>query len=239
MLFYISSTDPSDYSTVKFSTNALAGTGNIEFRINQLATTATFLITTEQDYITFEFYDNNESREVTFNFIDKSYYDKDTLHTYLDNMFYNSNTLLHVTYNDIDTLTFKRDEGLFRIKEASHRVKLLLGLYCSALPTKLSNEYTAESVPYNCYGNSLYLRSKISNIVGFNNSVNQDVYISICYHIFEVLYPNAPIICRTPGNYIKIKPTDLTALQFTLVDFQNEPVILKAPLNLILECKVT
>ena len=39
------------------------------------------------------------------------------------------------------------------------------------------------------------------------------------------------------GNYIKIKSTDLSNLEFSLVDFQNEPVVLKSPLNLVLECR--
>ena len=62
MLFYISSTNPADYSTVKFSTSALTGKNNLEFRINQLATFASFLITTNDDYITFEFDDNDKVR---------------------------------------------------------------------------------------------------------------------------------------------------------------------------------
>ena len=44
-----------------------------------------------------------------------------------------------------------------------------------------------------------------------------------------------PIICRIPGNTIKIKPTDLTNMEFSLVDFQDEPVLLKAPLNIVME----
>jgi hypothetical protein len=52
-----------------------------------------------------------------------------------------------------------------------------------------------------------------------------------------MLYPGVPIISITPGNYVKIKPTDLSNLEFSLVDFQNEPVVLKSPLNLVLECR--
>ena len=245
MLFYISSTNPADYSTVKFSTSALTGKNNLEFRINQLATFASFLITTNDDYITFEFDDNNEV--MTFNFTDKSFYDKDTLPQYLESLIYNNKSQLRVTYNELGTLTISRESpsgsgtecqtGLFRIKDASHRVKLLTGLYYSSLPSSFTKSYIIESIPYTCYGNNLYLKSKISNIVGFNNEMNEEIYISVCYHVFEMLYPGVPIISRTPGNYVKIKPTDLSNLEFSLVDFQNEPVVLKSPLNLVLECR--
>ena len=228
MLFYISSTNPSDYSTVKFSTSALAGKNNLEFRINQLATFASFLITTNDDYITFEFDDDEDDGIMTFNFTDKSFYDKDLLPQYLESIFYNNKSLLRVKYNELGTLTISRESGLFKIKEASHRVKLLTGLYYTSLPSTFT---------YTCYGNNLYLKSNISNIVGFNNEMNKEIYISVCYHIFEILYPGVPVICRAPGNYIKIKPTDLSNLEFSLVDFQNEPVVLKSPLNIVLECR--
>ena len=247
MLFYISSTNPSDYSTVKFSTSALTGKNNLEFRINQLATFASFLITTNDDYITFEFDDNDNNEVMTFNFTDKSFYDKDTLPQYLESLIYNNKSQLRVTYNELGTLTISRESpsgsgtecqtGLFRIKDASHRVKLLTGLYYSSLPSSFTKSYIIESIPYTCYGNNLYLKSKISNIVGFNNEMNEEIYISVCYHVFEMLYPGVPIISRTPGNYVKIKPTDLSNLEFSLVDFQNEPVVLKSPLNLVLECR--
>ena len=108
MLFYISSTNPSDYSTVKFSTSALTGKNNLEFRINQLATFASFLITTNDDYITFEFDDNNNN-VMTFNFTDKSFYDKDTLPQYLESLIYNNKSQLRVTYNELGTLTISRE----------------------------------------------------------------------------------------------------------------------------------
>ena len=226
MLFYIQSTDPSNYGTVKFSTNSLAGTKDLQYRINQLTTIASFLITTHDDYITFEI----GGEQITFNFEDRSFYDKELLPSYLTSLFTNFN----VSYNNSGTLTLT-SQSQFRIIDASHRAKVLLGLYNTQLPTLPAQTYVIESIPYTCYGNNLYLQSRISNIVGFNDSMNKEIYISVCYHIFEIFYPGAPIICRFPGSLIKIKPTDLTNLEFSLVDFQQEPVILKAPLCIALE----
>ena len=251
MLFYIRSNNPSCYHTVKFSTNTFQGSEPLEFRINQLSTIASFLITTTDDYITFKTKTNNViSEPITFNFDERCKYDRDMLAFELTELFeplsdteprgqspqleeQNDYSFI-VKDNDSGTLTIT-SENQFSIIDASHRAKLLLGLYNTELPTPYTNSLKINSVPYTCYGNNLYLKSRISNIVGFMDSMNRETYISICYHIFEIFYPNMPIICRIPGNIIKIKPTDLTNMEFSLVDFQDEPVLLKAPLNIVME----
>jgi hypothetical protein len=249
MLFYLQSTDPSCYQTVKFSTNVFAGSESLEFRIKQLATISTFLITTEDDYIIIEINgDGTECSEDathpkpsvpgqspqqhTIYFNERYCYNRDELAIELSTLFTNVN--INVIDNDSGTLTFT-SESEFIIIDASHRVKLLTGLYHTELPVKPTKHLKINSVPYTCYGNNLYLRSRISNIVGLNDSNNNEIYISICYQVLEILHPNMPVICRMPGNNIKINPTDLTNLEFTLVDFQNEPVLLKAPLNIVME----
>ena len=243
MLFYLQSTDPSCYQTVKFSTNVFAGSESLEFRIKQLATISTFLITTEDDYIIIEINgDGTEHpnpsgpgqspQQQTVYFNERYCYNRDELASELTNLF--ADIGIKVVDNDSGTLTLTADSE-FIIIDASHRVKLITGLYHTELPTVPTKSLKMKSVPYTCYGNNLYLRSRISNIVGLNDSNNNEIYISICYQVLEILHPNMPVICRMPGNNIKINPTDLTNLEFTLVDFQNEPVLLKAPLNIVLE----
>ncbi len=226
MLFFIRSNNPSSYNTVKFSTNTFQGNEPLEFRINQLSTIASFLITTTDDYITFRVGGEN----ITFHFDERCRYDRDILALELTSILSNFTVL----DNDSGTLTIT-SQNQFSIIDASHRAKLLLGLYHTEFPTPFTTTLKINSVPYTCYGNNLYLKSRISNIVGFVDSLNRETYISICYHIFEIFYPNMPIICRIPGNTIKIKPTDLTNMEFSLVDFQDEPVLLKAPLNIVME----
>ena len=143
--------------------------------------------------------------------------------------------LLTVAYNNSNTFTISSTEP-FSITDCSHRAKLLLGLYHESLPLASEhNTIVGKSVPYHCYGNSLYLRSRISSVVGLNDENNKDIYLSICYNINEMFIPNVPIITRLPGNCTKIYPADLTNLEFTLVDFMNVPVILKAPLRIVME----
>ena len=49
----------------------------------------------------------------------------------------------------------------FVIKEASHRAKLLLGLYDTKLPINSTNKtIVSPSVPFLCYGNVLYLTAR-------------------------------------------------------------------------------
>ena len=223
MFYYIQSTDPKSYGTVKFSSTVFTGNDIYKFRINQLSTVATFLITTEEDYITFII--NNEP--VTVFFKNNSQYE----------LPYDLNELLHPTgitcdYNSEGTLTFKA-ETAFTIKAATHRVKLLTGLYHTQLPIT-GSEIIVASVPCTCYGNTLYLRSRISSVVGFN--VTQSVsYVSLCYHVTEIFIPGVPVISKQPGQLIPINTSDLSNMEFTLVDFMNEPVVLKAPLRIVLE----
>ena len=231
MLFYIQSTDSSCYQTIKFSTNTFNGNDKLEFRINQLSTIATFLITTIDDYIIFEI----DGRSHTYYFQERCKYDRDTLASELTTLFEHFNVVDNLS--GTLTVTGKDSTKDFRIIDASHRAKLLLGLYHTQLPTILNKSLNIKSVPYTCYGNNLYLRSRVSSIVGFNDFMNNDIYISLCYHVFEILYSGMPIISRQPGSFTKIKPTDLTNLEFNLVDFQTEPVLLKAPLSVVLEVR--
>ena len=229
MLFYLQSTDPDHYSTVKFYANPPLGKDPLLFRINQVNTIAAFMVTTTEDYI--EFNVGGEVKRITFE--DRSSYDKDTIDKDITKL--TTAAVLTVSYNAYNTLTFTalRD---FTITDCSNRAKLLLGLYHETLPLASShNTIVTKSVPYHCYGNSLYLRSRISSVVGMNDENNKDIYLSICYNINEMFIPNVPIITRMPGTCTKIYPNDLTNLEFTLVDFMNVPVILKAPLRIVME----
>ena len=229
MLFYLQSTNPENYGTVKFYANPPLGKDPLLFRINQVNTIAAFMVTTVEDYI--EFNIGGELKRVYFE--DRSSYDKDDLPNIITKL--TTSVGITVAYNNSNTFTISSTEP-FSITDCSHRAKLLLGLYHESLPLASDrNVIVGKSVPYHCYGNSLYLRSRISSVVGLNDENNKDIYLSICYNINEMFIPNVPIITRLPGNCTKIYPADLTNLEFTLVDFMNVPVILKAPLRIVME----
>jgi hypothetical protein len=229
MLFYLSSNDSDDYSTIKFSANPPLGANKLKFRINQLSTIASFMITTEDDYIRFKI--DNVQNEIHFK--NKNKYDNDTLANEITTILTEVGITCKV--NEFGTLTLTGTKE-FSILDASHRAKLLLGLYHTQLPIRSqNNECVIKSVPYICYGNNLFLRSRISSVACINDSLNRESYQSICYHINEMFMSGFPIVSKIPGQFTTISPSDLSNLEFSLVDFQNVPVVLKAPLNLELE----
>ena len=54
MLFYLQSTDPKEYGTLKLQTNLGLQSEPLAFRVLDFNTTASFVITDESDYIVFE-----------------------------------------------------------------------------------------------------------------------------------------------------------------------------------------
>ena len=195
----------------------------MRFRINQLSTIATFLITTDDDYMTFSLNNNTVTTTMFFKniFKNRCYYDPSELPFELNKLLPEG---LTCSFNDEGTLTFQSSTS-FTIVEATHRAKLLTGLYHTQLPVSGSG-IKINSVPYTCYGNTLYLRSRINSVVGFNIT-QATMYISLCYHVTEIFIPGIPIISKAPGLLTKILESDLSNLEFILVDFMNEPVILK------------
>lgn len=142
--------------------------------------------------------------------------------------------MVNVKLNEASTFKIT-SKNKFEIIDASHRVKLLMGLYFENFPIKSTDtQYVCKSVPFLNFGNNLFIRSKISNVVGLNTSCNLE-YVSICYNIIGMFIPNLPLIFKDPGNYIKINSFDLLNLSFTLVDSFNVPIKLKAPINLTVE----
>lgn len=237
MLFYLKSDDPNSYNIIKSSTASPIGSGPMYFRINQLSTFACFLVTTVDDFITFTI----DGSDTTIHFTNRGFYDIEELHYVINEMLPAG---LHCAFNIEGTLTFSHDTQDFVIKDASHRAKLLTGMYDMKLPQSTaslatqaglaSKQIILKSFPYTCYGNNLFLRSRISSVAGFS-STSSLVYVSICYNISEIFLPGVPIISKHFGPFTKITAGDLTNFEFTLVDFQDEPVILKAPLQLVVE----
>jgi len=104
----------------------------------------------------------------------------------------------HPNTVNIDTLrriVISSSEGSVRISDASHRVKMLLGLYHTELPLEGSG-LVCPSAPYQCYGNVLYLLAHHGAPVGFIRSKNKEEYNCIVYKSFEFLYKGLPIKCR-------------------------------------------
>ena len=227
MLYYLKSNDPNDYASVKFSGIPIATTEPLMFRIKNFSTITSFIITDETDFIKIKVENNTR----TFKFKEKTSYEIETLAEDLNLLLAG---FVNVELTEASTLSFTSNKD-FEIIDASHRVKLLLGLYFENFPIRSNgHKYVSKSVPYINFGNNLFIRSRISNVVGINTSSTLE-YVSICYNIIGLFIPNIPLIFKDPGNYVKINSFDLLNLSFTLVDSFNVPIKLKSPINLTVE----
>lgn len=239
MLFYLQSTDPNDYGTLKLQTNLGLQNEPLAFRVLDFSTIASFVITDTNDFITFEI--DGISTEIHFKARNK--YDIDTLEKKIQDLIDEKfNGALNCELTDSGIIKFSSEKE-FKITDMTHRARLLLGAYHQELPLKSSIEnqkYIIEmkSAPYICYGNCLYVESKISNVTGIsgvNNKNSVIEYKSFCYAVNSVFMPNFPILLRHEGKWVRIQPHHLKDMTFRLVDFQGEPIEIKAPVQMTIE----
>ena len=241
-MFHLTSTDPNDYGTIKFRSSINNMNTVVMYRVNSLSTIASFSMTTPKDYLIIETTLQDETIELRLNFTEHGAYDLRTLTHELNNLFEGQlvpvdESLpieLSVSMDSTNRLIMTANKE-FSIKEASHGVKLLLGLYHSTLPINSSTKtIRMPSVPYVSFGNVLYLTAR-TDFVSVVNTDEKEITRSIAYKTNEILYPGYPISCRIPGSWSMIHSDQLSSLEFRLVDFQLEPIVLHAPLYLTLE----
>lgn len=242
MYYELSSNDPKDYGTIQFNSTCTLYYNKLYFRVTNLCTHSNFMITTKDDYIVIEYQNDDECVKKTYNFNDRYQYQSSSVVNDILDLFKNdlTNSIDNVFYNDSGTLTFC-SKTPFKIIDASHRAKVLLGLYNSELPysaelysDELKQYYCEmESIPYLCLGNVLYLTSNNASVSGVNKN-NKITFESICYKVIDFIHPGVPLISKLQGQNVNISPEDLSKMKFTLVDFQFHPVILKAPLFITL-----
>ena len=145
---------------------------------------------------------------------------------------------LVVSITDAGTLSFQYTKP-FQLTDASHRVKLILGLYHMKFPinSDSDNFIYADSTPMLNYGNVLYLRSLQGNSVGMiHDSVN--VYAPCIYRINTFLKSGLPLISDKKGDKIIVNAEAAKTITMQLVDFMYEPVILKSPMFITLKIKM-
>ena len=229
MLCHLVSTDPNNYSTVKFTSSISKSNASIMYRVSSLSFIANFSITTPDDYLDIRIDDTTHRIQ----FPDKGRYE----------IPYDINQLVStqlegfsITLNDKGLLELNKPDTQFSIIDASHNVKLLLGLYHSTFPIHSSNaKIIMPSVPYRSYGNVLYLTARTDMICSVNNKEGNEESLSIAYKTNEILYPGFPVMCKIPSQWSIINSSQLNQLEFTLVDFQFHPVKLHSPLYITLE----
>ena len=221
-LYYFSSTDPANYGTVYGKITPLVAQP-VQVRVSSIQYQANFSITTKEDYIEFD----NEKK---YYFNESGFYLVDYLPYVINRIVDNT---CEIELLDIGLLRI-RSSTYQKITNASHRIKLLMGLYHTSFPIDISDWFVSPSVPLTNYGNMLFLTSNIPSIVGLSGK-NKEEYRSIVYKGSDFLYPGIAVNSRTPGPIVVSKSDALSDLKFQLVDFMMEPVILHSSLYITFE----
>ena len=130
MMYYLASTDPNDYGTIKFRSSISSMNSMVMYRIGSVSTIASFSMTTADDYMIIETTLQDECIDLTLHFQEHGAYEMRTLAYELNNLF--EGQLVPVNEELPITLTVSMDSTNrliisgskeFIIKEASYRVK--------------------------------------------------------------------------------------------------------------------
>ena len=234
---HLTSNDPNNYSSLKLNTSIGKSDEMVMYRVSQVSTIASFSITTQDDYVMLK---DAENEIIEVRFDNHGPWDRYTLAVDLQKVFNNAvdgrSLKITVQENDRGLLLLTGNKN-FEIIDASHKAKLLLGIYHSKLPIRsVGMTIAMESLPMTCLGNVLYVIAR-TDAVCMTNARGQEESMSIAFRINEVFYDGFPIVSRTEGDWFIIKSSELQRMEFALVDFQLEPVVLHAPLNMTIQIK--
>ena len=228
--YQVHSKDPNNYGTISFNPDIPWNTHKVEYKVTNLNTFTNFLITTDDDYIELKTSTHPKQYKI---FKNKISYEIEEVIKLL-------NEELPVTCTVTDTgvisMEYTKD---FEIIDASHRVKLLLGLYHSNFPinSNASKSIIADSTPMLTYGNVLYLKSNQGNALGM--IIEGDRYHTPCiYRINNFLKPGLPIISNQKGDRVIVNAEAAKTITMQLVDFMYEPIVLKSPMFVTLKIKL-
>ena len=234
---HLTSNDPNNYSSLKLNTSIGKSDEMVMYRVSQVSTIASFSITTQDDYVMLK---DAENEIIEVRFDNHGPWDRYTLAVDLQKVFNNAvdgrSLKITVQENDRGLLLLTGNKN-FEVIDASHKAKLLLGIYHSKLPIRsVGMTIAMESLPMTCLGNVLYVIAR-TDAVCMTNARGQEESMSIAFRINEVFYDGFPIVSRTEGDWFIIKSSELQRMEFALVDFQLEPVVLHAPLNMTIQIK--
>ena len=128
MIYSLSSAVPEHYETINVNINIPWKCEQVKYYVSNVNTMSNFLITTEEDFLLIVM----EGEEYNISFTNKTDYES-SLISDLKKLFgcYEKTKTAVIEKNEHGNLKFTLDKD-FQIKDASHRVKLLLGLYHTA-----------------------------------------------------------------------------------------------------------
>ena len=234
MIYSLTSTNPAHYETIDVQILIPWKCEQVKYYVSNINTTSNFLLSTEEDYFAIEFADQEEKKIYFQNVTDY----ESTLIDELNKMFTRATISLQAERTETGFLKLNSTSN-FSINAASHRAKLLLGLYHTELPiSSTNNELVTPSPPITNYANKLYLVSLQGQAIHTVKN-GMEYTPSIACSIDSFVKSGLPLIKDFNINPIKtvINVADLYRSSMTLVDFQFEPVVLLSPLFVTLKIK--
>ena len=235
MIYSLSSSDPNHYETIDVNINIPWKCEQVKYYVSNVNTMSNFLLTTDEDYLIIVM----DGEEYRFTFSSKTDYESSLIKDLkeLFNCYDKTKTaIIEKNANGCIKLTLDKD---FEIIDASHRVKLLLGLYHTTLPVSSTDKvYICSSPPITNYANKLYLVSLQGQAIHASKE-GMEYTPSVACSIDTFIKSGLPLIKDFDINPIKtvIQAADLSRSSMTLVDFQFEPVVLLSPLFVTLKIK--
>ena len=235
MLYSLSSSNPEHYETIEVNINIPWKCEQVKYYVSNINTVSNFLLTTEEDFLLLLM----EGEEYRITFPSKTDYESSLIKD-LKQLFscYEKTKTAVIEKNEHGNLKFTLEKD-FQLLDASHRVKLLLGLYHTVLPvSSLDKVYVCSSPPITNYANKLYLVSLQGQAIHASKE-GLEYTPSVACSIDTFIKPGLPLIKDFDLNPIKtiIQAADLSRSSMTLVDFQFEPVVLLSPLFVTLKIK--
>ena len=235
MIYSLSSSNPEHYETIEVNINIPWKCEQVKYYVSNVNTMSNFLLTTKEDFLLILV----EGEEYRINFSSKTDYESSLIED-LKKLFdgYEKIKTVEIKKNEHGNLQFTLDKD-FQIIDASHRVKLLLGLYHTTLPVSSTDKvYACPSPPITNYANKLYLVSLQGQAIHASKE-GMEYTPSVSCSIDTFIKSGLPLIKDFDLNPIKtiIQASDLSRSSMTLVDFQFEPVVLLSPLFVTLKIK--
>ena len=235
MIYSLSSSNPEHYETIEVNINIPWKCEQVKYYVSNVNTMSNFLLTTKEDFLLILM----EGVEYPFNFSSKTDYESSLIED-LKKLFgkYEKTKTVEIEKNEHGCLQFGLSND-FQIIDASHRVKLLLGLYHTTLPVSSTDKvYACPSPPITNYANKLYLVSLQGQAI-HSTKEGMEYTPSVSCSIDTFIKSGLPLIKDFDLNPIKtvIQASDLSRSSMTLVDFQFEPVVLLSPLFVTLKIK--
>ena len=223
-MFVSTQSKPIDYSAIQIRLNIPWKCEYVKYYISSINTKANILITTKDDYLLFE----TTNGDIKIQFENCYNYSMSSLTKYLNAC----QSIIKFTNINNKTISINSTQ-IITLKEATHRAKLITGLYnTKEFTCEANEEIMVPDLPILDYANKLYLVSLQG--MPMNSSIADKEYTpSVIANIDTMIIDGEPLMVNydmTKPIKIKTNTDSLKYLEMRLVDFMFKPVILKSPL---------